>query len=117
MILTVFRTQLRADADVASLEKIGERMAQLAAAMPGFISYKDFTSPDGESLTLVEFDSLEHQNAWRDQVEHRHAQHMGREQFFASYRVSVCSIIRESSFTAMERSGGTPPLERAERTG
>jgi hypothetical protein len=30
-------------------------MYELGSAMPGFVSYKDFTSQDGESVSVVEF--------------------------------------------------------------
>ncbi len=49
MILTVFRSRVRADADFGLLEKIGAGMHELATGMPGFISYKDFSAADGET--------------------------------------------------------------------
>jgi hypothetical protein len=39
--------------------KIGLRMHELATRMPGFISYKDFAAADGETVTIVEFESEE----------------------------------------------------------
>ena len=44
-------------------------MYALASAMPGFVSYKDFSASDGESLTLVEFESEQTLLAWRDHPE------------------------------------------------
>lgn len=41
-VVVVFRSRLRTDADLHALEAAGLRMYELASAMPGFISYKDF---------------------------------------------------------------------------
>lgn len=97
MIVTVFRARLRADVDLARLEAIGTRMAELAPTMPGFVSYKDFNAEDGEAVTVVEFDSMEHQLAWRAHPEHVAAQRAGREEFFSEFRITVCEVLREVS--------------------
>ena len=33
--------------------------------MPGYVSHNSFQSEDGENVTIVEFDSMEHMEAWR----------------------------------------------------
>ena len=45
-VVVVFRSRIRADADLQALEAAGMRMYELASAMPGFISYKDFEESD-----------------------------------------------------------------------
>ena len=70
MVIVVFRSRLRSDADLAALEVIGARMYELGSAMPGFVSYKDFAADDGETLTLVEFETEEQLLAWRNHPEH-----------------------------------------------
>ncbi|MBW8372275.1 MAG: antibiotic biosynthesis monooxygenase [Thiobacillus sp.] len=98
MVTIVFRTRLRPDADVAELEGLGARMAELATAMPGFVSYKDFAAADGEALSLIEFASLETLAAWRNHPEHLEAQRRGRESFFSEYHIQVCEPLRAYSF-------------------
>lgn len=49
-----------------------ERLFTLASPMPGFISYRHYTSDDGEML-VVEFASAAALAAWRDHPEHRKA--------------------------------------------
>lgn len=54
MIVTVFRSRLKPgvhDAYVA----MASRMKEIAEAMPGYISDKDFIAADGERVTVVEF--------------------------------------------------------------
>lgn len=103
MVVIVFRTRLRADVDAAELEAVGARMYELAAAMPGFLSYKDYAAADGESVSIVEFESEEALAAWRDHPEHREIQQRGRERYFSEYRVQVCAPLREYGFS---RDGG-----------
>jgi heme-degrading monooxygenase HmoA len=94
MLVIVFRSRLRRGIDLAALEALGGRMYEIASSMPGFLSYKDFTAADGESVSLVEFESEETLAAWRAHPEHVEAQRRGREEFFAEYRIQVCSPIR-----------------------
>lgn len=98
MVVVVFRTRLKAGIDEAALGALGERMHLLATAMPGFIAYKDFTAPDGENVSLVEFESLEALAAWRHHPEHLAAQEAGRRDFFADYQVQVCTPLRSYRF-------------------
>ena len=63
-------------------------MAELATAMPGCVSYKDYADDDGESVTLVEFASADMLLAWRNHSEHRAVQDQARDEFFADKRVA-----------------------------
>lgn len=97
-IVVVFRSRLRADADLQALEAAGARMYELASAMPGFISYKDFTATDDESVAIVEFSDAASLLAWRNHPEHVRVQQLGREEFMAEYHIQVCRPEREYSF-------------------
>jgi len=96
-VVTVFRSRLRVDAGDAFVELAAE-MLELARSMPGFRDYKSFTADDGERVSLIVFDSLEAQEAWRDNVEHRAAQERGRRSFYESYRIQVCELLRERAY-------------------
>jgi heme-degrading monooxygenase HmoA len=101
MIVIVFRSRVRAgleEADFAILGALGARMYALATAMPGFLSYKDFTAGDGESVSIVEFESAEALLAWREHPEHKEAQRLARERYLAEYRIQVCSPMRSYRF-------------------
>jgi hypothetical protein len=54
MYVIIFRSKVRTDAPAEAVAK-GTRMYELGSAMPGFVLYKDFTSQDGESVSVVEF--------------------------------------------------------------
>ena len=97
-VVVVFRSRLRADVDLQALETAGARMYELASAMPGFISYKDFAAADGESVAIVEFRDAASLLAWRNHPEHRRTQQRGREEFMAEYHIQGCRIERDYSF-------------------
>jgi heme-degrading monooxygenase HmoA len=94
MVVIVFRSRLRTGIDPSPLEPLGIRLYELASGMPGFISYKDFAAADGEGVSIVEFESPETLQAWRDHPEHVEAQRLGREHYFAEYQIQVCTPVR-----------------------
>jgi heme-degrading monooxygenase HmoA len=96
MVLTVFRSRLRPEAN--DYPDLAARMSELAKRMPGYIAHKSFTAEDGERVTLVEFESEEAQRAWRVHPEHVEAQRKGRQAFYSEYRLQICSVQRETSF-------------------
>jgi heme-degrading monooxygenase HmoA len=102
MILTLFRSRLKADCLVEYDEQVG-LTAPLAETTPGFLGHKVFVAEDGERLTVVEFASMEAQRAWSLSREHTEAAKVGRKRFYAEYKIQVCSLMRESSFTAPAR--------------
>ena len=93
MILTIFRSRLRPE-HLAEYEAMAKRMDDLAKTMPGFISIKTFVAPDGERVSLVEFDSEENHHAWRQHPAHREAQRLGRERFYCEFQIQVCRVER-----------------------
>ena len=95
----IFRSRLRADADLAERAAAGARMYELVTAMPGFVSVKTFTADDGEALTLCEFESEQTLLAWRDHPEHRAVQERGREEFFSEYHMDICESRRAYRFS------------------
>lgn len=103
MVVIVFRTRLKHGIDEQTLTAMGERMYEIASALPGFISYKDFAAADGENVSIVEFDSLDSLAAWRDHPEHKEAQERGRLEFFTDYQVQVCTPLRSYRFDSNGR--------------
>ena len=97
MILTVFRSRLRPEAQ-DEYSRWATRMSELARSMPGYISHKTFTAPDGERVTLAEFDTEEHMRAWSTHPEHLEAKKLGRAGFYSEYDIKVCNIVRSHVF-------------------
>ena len=99
MVVVIFRSR-RTPQHEADYREVAARMRTLAESMPGFVSFRSFSSPDEEYVSLIEFESLDELEAWRDHPEHREAQEAGRERFYSEYSVQVCQPIRESFFTS-----------------
>lgn len=98
MIMIVFTTRLRADIDVREYNRWAERMVELVQHHPGFISRTSWTTPDGEEVTIARFASEEAVATWRTHPEHLQVQQLGRSTFYESYRVEVCTTLREYEF-------------------
>jgi heme-degrading monooxygenase HmoA len=101
MIVTVFRSRLVPGVD-DEYGPVADRMDELAATMPGYISHKGFLAEDGERVTVVEFESEEGVRAWRMHPEHVEAQRKGRQIYYSEYRIQVCEVVREASFKREE---------------
>lgn len=103
MIVTVFRSRLRPDADSRGYHELAAEMELLARTMPGFMDFKTFTAADGERVSIVAFDNAENHQHWRDHPDHRAAQRRGREDFYTDYRIVVGEVVKEVSFAADRR--------------
>lgn len=99
MIVAVFRARIRKGREEEYYQRADE-MAAIATRMPGFISYKAYTSPDGERVSIHEWESAEHLREWREHPEHKKMQQYGRDHFYEEYTLYVCDRPRESHFTS-----------------
>jgi heme-degrading monooxygenase HmoA len=106
MIVTIFRSRLRPEHAPEYHEAV-KHMVEIATKMPGYLSHKVFSHEDGERVNIVEFSDEASQRAWATETRHLEAKKRGRAAFYAEYRLQVCSVLRESTFSATE-SAGTP---------
>ena len=101
MIVIVFRSRLQpglGDEYVALVN----RMTELAESMPGYISHKGYVADDGERVTVVEFENEEGLRVWRTNPEHLAAQKLARQKYYTEYHLQVCTLTRESKYTAQD---------------
>ena len=99
MVVVVFRSRIKPGYE-REMEALGARMYELASRMPGYVSYREYQAADGEGVAIVEFESAATLQAWREHPEHRAAQAAGRERFFSSYRIQVCTMQRDYAFAS-----------------
>ena len=85
MFLVVFRNRKRAGMDSAAYAADAARMAELARAQPGFLSFKSYAADDGEVIALSEWTSAEAAQAWGRHPDHAQVQGRGREAYYESY--------------------------------
>ena len=98
MVVVVFTSRLRADANVEEYAELGNVMYSLAEQNPGFVSYSEYSSQDGETVALICFKTLDELEQWRTHPEHVKAQQAGRERFYASYSMKVCTTVRQYAY-------------------
>jgi len=96
MVIVLIHTQMQPDSDRAAYDKLNARMFEIVQSMPGFIGASGYASPNGEDIGMIRFESLEALRAWRDHPEHLVAQQRGKSEFYASYRIEVCEVVRGS---------------------
>jgi heme-degrading monooxygenase HmoA len=101
MVVVVFRITFRPDLPASEYESTGARMVEIVSAIPGFLGM-DYAEVDGGELLIARFESHEALAEWRNHPEHQAAQRLGRERFFAGYRIEVCEAVRSYEFQAEE---------------
>lgn len=91
----VIFTSVRADGD-NGYAATAARMLELARSMPGFLGVESAREEVG--VTVSYWESLEAIRAWRDHPEHRAAQARGRADWYESFTLRVCRILRSDVF-------------------
>jgi len=97
MVVVIFRSRVKEDKLVEYYAGV-EQMALIATSMPGYISHKSYSAPDGERISVHEWESKECLEAWRTHPAHLRMQSHGRENFYEDYTLYVCDEPRESRF-------------------
>lgn len=77
---------------------MAEKMERLAQQQKGFLGMDSARSAVGITVSYweTEADIL----AWKQQTEHLLAQTLGKEEWYQSYQVSVCKVLRHYEFDA-----------------
>ena len=101
---------------VDEYHETAQRMLELARTMPGLRGLQGFEADDGERVSVITFASMETHRAWRDHPEHRAAQQMGRDRFYASYDISVCEVVGREPLPELTAAPGRLSRRRAPGT-
>ena len=90
--VAVVFTSVRTEGDRGYAE-MSERMVELAARQPGFLGIE--SARDGLGITVSYWSTEEAARDWRRDVEHLGAQRLGREEWYAAYRVRIATVTRD----------------------
>jgi len=104
--LAVLFSSQRTDGD-DGYARMTERMVELAREQPGFLGVESARDAQGFGITISYWRDEASIAAWRVHLEHREAQRLGRERWYASYRLRVARVEREHGRDGL-RSGGRP---------
>ena len=96
MIAVIFEVWPDPDHRSAYLD-IAAELKPLREQIDGFISVERFKSltEAGKLLSLSFFRDEEAVAAWRNTLDHRKAQAIGRGEYFSDYRLRVCTVLRD----------------------
>lgn len=91
----VIFTSIRTEGD-EGYGDMAEKMLKLAAEQEGFLGVESAREDVG--ITVSYWDNLEAIRTWKQNVEHREAQRLGREAWYAGFRVRIAKVEREYGF-------------------
>lgn len=103
MFLVVFRNRKRADIDGAAYDADAAAMEAAPRAQTGYLSFKSYTSSDGETIALSEWTDEAAARAWGRHAEHAAVQGKGRAEYYSDYTLFTCADPRIHRF---ERTSG-----------
>ena len=90
----------RLAADAAGYGEMAAAMEQLAAVQPGYLGIESARDADGAGITVSYWRDLDAIRDWKRQIDHLGAQRLGRERWYARYRVRIARVEREYGYGA-----------------
>lgn len=72
---------------------MAQKMLDLAAQQPGFLGIESARNETG--ITVSYWADLASIKAWKENVEHREAQALGRGKWYATFKTRICKVERD----------------------
>ena len=94
----VIFTTVRTDADHEAYGEMAEAMERLAEAQPGYLGIESARAEIG--ITVSYWRDLDAIRAWKRHIDHIGAQKLGRDRWYARYRLRIAKVERDYSFEA-----------------
>lgn len=97
--IAVIFISTRADEHADEYCQVASAMEALARQQPGFLSVESVRdSATNRGITVSRWVDESSALAWKEVVEHLHAQQAGRERFYLDYEVIVAQVMRAYAF-------------------
>lgn len=91
----VIFTSIRIAAEDGYTE-MANSMESLASKQPGFLGIESARDPQTlQGITVSYWKDLESIAAWKENLEHKSAQRLGRDRWYSEYSVRICEVTRE----------------------
>jgi len=100
--VAVIFVALRKDADEAGYAQAAERMVALAATQPGYLGIDSARGDDGLGITVSYWADEASALAWKADAEHAAVRGLGRERWYAHYRLIVTTVERAYGWAAID---------------
>jgi len=113
--VAVVFTSLRGTADPEAYAAAAAAMDALAAVQPGYLAHEGARDPEtGLGVTVSYWRTEADARAWKAVADHRGAQRLGAERWYADYRVVVAEVTRAYGSSGSRSSaigdGSEPPV-------
>lgn len=93
--VAVVFTSVRTGADAEGYARAAAAMDELAATQPGYLAHEGARDPaTGLGVTVSYWRTEADARAWKGVAEHVATQRLGRERWYADYRVAVARVER-----------------------
>jgi heme-degrading monooxygenase HmoA len=92
--VAVIFMSLRTDRDESGYGEAAARMEALANLQPGYLGIDSARGADGVGITVSYWADEASARAWRADAEHAAVREMGRERWYAHYRLIVATVDR-----------------------
>ena len=79
--------------DLDGYAETAEHMETLAATQPGYLGFE--SARGGLGIAVSYWATEDDARAWKQVAEHAEAQRLGRERWYASYRVRIATVTRD----------------------
>jgi heme-degrading monooxygenase HmoA len=90
----VIFTSKRTAVDEEGYGRTAERMVELARQQPGFLGIDSVRGEDGVGITVAYWTDEAAIAQWREHLEHREAQALGRSKWYEAFQLRVCRVER-----------------------
>jgi len=94
----VIFTSKRTEGD-KGYENTSNRIVELVSHFKGFLGAESVRGADGFGITVSYWDSLKSIEEWKNNAEHAKAKQSGINEWYEEYRIRICRIESETSFT------------------
>src|SRR3954451_3093057 len=96
--VAVVFTSVRRDESGDGYAASADRMEELAALQAGYLGIESVRGADGSGITVSYWADDDSARAWKAVAEHAEVQRVGRDRWYAGYRVRVATVEREYGF-------------------
>ena len=88
-------TSLRTDHNDGYSE-MAQRMEMLAREQPGFLGFE--SAREGLGISVSYWQDQVSIKQWKANLEHQHAQALGKQQWYSGFKVRICKVERDYEF-------------------
>ncbi|MBT8255962.1 MAG: antibiotic biosynthesis monooxygenase [Bacteroidia bacterium] len=82
--------------DTEGYSEMAEQMELLARTQPGFLEFEH--AREGIAISISYWESMEAISQWKANLDHLEAQRLGRDKWYAWYKIRICKVEREYEF-------------------